>query len=596
MIFSQFTQHLQELEQTSSRLDMTEQLARVFRQLETDEIKPACYLMQGELVPRYQSLEFNMSDKLTSRAIARLAAGLDQNDQLPDTNLFQEKDYTQYQNRLEKIFKEKGDLGLAAQKLLTELKAEVPQQEVQLQQVYQALKKIALEEGEGSQERKINLTQQLLSKLDQLSIRYVVRIILGDLRLGFSTMTMLDALSWAQHQDKSDRGRLELAYNKKADVGALAEGYLDCSSQEEIEQFLQRYELEVGTPVVPALCQRLETAEEIVDKMGEVLAEPKYDGLRAQIHINKQSDEKYQVYTRNLDNVTHMFPELEASLEHIDCQQCILDSEAIAYDADSGELLSFQKTITRKRKHGVSDQAERVPIKFYLFDLLLIDGGSLLNQKLVDRKKRLEKTINNNDIIEITEYIQTSDPLELSGFHKQKLAENLEGAVMKRADSKYRGGRKGWRWVKIKEMEGQTGKLSDTLDCVVMGYYRGRGKRAQFGIGAFLVGVLDEGSQLKTIAKIGTGLTDEQFKRIKQMADEAAAGDRPDQYQVDEHLEPDVWTYPEIVVEIAADELTNSPIHTAGRALRFPRLVKFRDDKDWEQATTVKELDQISVS
>ncbi len=594
MLFSDFTTYLKKLEQTSSRLDMTAQLAEVFQKLKEKEIAPACYLMQGELVPRYKSLEFNMSDKLTIRALAKLIAESDGESQLPDTNLFQEKDHSLYQEKIEKRFKQVGDLGLAAQELLNEVEIESARK-IELLEVYHQLEKIAQDEGTGSQERKINHTASLLKKLDPLSVRYTVRIILGKLRLGFSTMTILDALSWSQHGDKSDRDQLERAYNKRADIGTLAKGYLKCDSEEEIKQFLETYELEVGTPVVPALCQRLESAEEIIEKMGKVIVEPKYDGLRAQIHIDKSKDCQYQVYTRNMDKVTHMFPELENSIKHLKCQKCILDAEAIAYDAKTGELLPFQQTITRKRKHGIGSQAEKVPIRFYLFDLLYADGQSLVDQELSERKKRLAEAVEENDIIRVTDFIKTTDPQEITHYHHQQLAENLEGAVIKKTDGKYRGGRKGWRWVKLKEVEGQTGKLSDTLDCVVMGYYRGKGKRAQFGIGAFLAGVISENDEVKTIAKIGTGLTDKQFKKIKQMADEVKTDEKPDQYDVDEHLEPDVWTYPEIVVEIAADELTNSPIHTAGQALRFPRLVKFRSDKDWEQATTIEELEQIKV-
>ncbi len=602
MKFFRFSQYLQKLEQTSSRLDMTEQLADLFSELDASEIPEACYLMQGQLVPRYKSLEFNMSDKLTIRALAQFFSQVDDNNQLPDTNLFQEKDDSLYRRKIKKIYKKKGDLGQAAQELYQELTNDREiKKEADILRVYKDLVAIAQDEGTGSQDRKINQTANLFKNLQPLSIRYVVRIINGKLRLGFSTMTMLDALSWVQHQDKSDRKQLEQAYNKRADIGQLAQGYLAAKNDQKIKDFLQSYQVEVNTPVVPALCQRLNSAAEIVEKMGEVYAEPKYDGLRAQIHIDKsQPHTKYQVYTRNMDNVTHMFPELESCLDQFQCQSCILDAEAIAYNSESGKLLPFQKTITRKRKHGVADQAESVPIRFYIFDVLSRDKESLVDVELQKRRKVLSNLIKENQTLRVTDYIITKDAEKLRQFHEEQLGEGLEGAVMKKLSSPYRGGRKGWRWVKIKEMEGSRGKLSDTLDCVVMGYYRGKGKRAQFGIGAFLVGVLDKEEketevQVKTIAKIGTGLTDDQFKKIKNMADAVAIDEKPDQYDVPADLKPDVWIYPEIVVEIAADELTESPTHTAGQALRFPRLVKFRQDKTWEQATTIKELFSIKV-
>jgi DNA ligase-1 len=167
---------------------------------------------------------------------------------------------------------------------------------------------------------------------------------------------------------------------------------------------------------------------------------------------------------------------------------------------------------------------------------------------------------------------------------------------MKKPESAYVAGRKGWRWVKIKESEGQRGKLNDTLDCIMLGYYRGKGKRQSFGIGALLVGVLDQDSgQIKTLSKIGTGLTDKQFKEIKQLADQyLSSKNEPNaKYDLKKELKPDVLIEPKLVLEIAADEITKSPSHSAGLALRFPRLVKIRQDKDWQQATTLQELEEI---
>lgn len=149
----------------------------------------------------------------------------------------------------------------------------------------------------------------------------------------------------------------------------------------------------------------------------------------------------------------------------------------------------------------------------------------------------------------------------------------------------------------MKEAEGTTGKLSDTMDVIVMGYYYGRGKRAEFGIGAFLVGVLDEKTQqVLTLAKIGTGLTEETLAEVKKRCDALVVPEQPPVYIVQKMLIPDVWCSPELVVEVAADELTTSPIHSAGQALRFPRFIKFRDDKKWDEATTLEELKSIKIA
>ncbi len=393
---------------------------------------------------------------------------------------------------------------------------------------------------------------------------------------------------------KSDRDQLEEAYNKRADVGYLAQVYLPANSIVTKRQALDDYSVKNGVPVVPALAQRLNTTHEVIKKMNKVLAEPKYDGLRVQIHF--QQGQPTTAFTRNLEDVSYMFPELKNIKQALSCQSCILDGEAIGYDPQTGNLLAFQQTITRRRKHGVDDQAVVVPLRFYLFDVLEIDGESLVDLQLLDRKKGLAKILTEDQTFKKTPYIQSIDPDEIRQFHQQQLGQGLEGAIFKKVDGLYRGGRKGWRWVKMKEVEGTTGKLSDTLDCIIMGYYFGKGKRVKFGLGAVLVGVRDEKNEvIKTITKIGTGLTDEQLKEMKTRVDVVATDIKPKNYDVPKGLIPDVWAEPEVVIEVAADEITPSPSHSAGVALRFPRLIKFRDDKSWQEATSLTEVSRIKI-
>lgn len=591
MTFADFSNFLNKLEQTSSRLEMTEQLAELYQQFQPAEIQPAAYLMQGRLVPEYKSLEFNLSTKLIQRALAKLLER--HQDQLDNgvttqTNFFGDENNDRLLAIVKDEFKQVGDLGLVAENSVAELKLE-SEQSLGISQVFTDLEKIASQAGHGSQERKVMGLVELWEKVEPLSARYITRIIMGKVRLGFSTMTFLDALSWAVTGDKSQRRELEEAYNKRADAGDLARLYLLADNQTQREQVLAEYEVENGVPVVPALAQRLNSAAEVVAHMGQVMMEPKYDGLRVQIHFQASGETK--VFTRSLDDISHMFPELEHIATALDVKSCILDAEAIGCDPDSGELVTFQQTITRRRKHGIQDQADRVPLRFYIFDLLEVDGQSLVDRSLAQRKNKLNQTVKLDQTFYLTEYQLSSDPATIKTFHQHQLDQGLEGAIFKKINAPYRGGRKGWRWVKMKEAEGSRGKLNDTLDCVVMGYYAGKGKRSEFGIGAILVGVRDETTdEIKTVTKIGTGLTDDQFREMKQRADAVITASQPKQYQVPKNLTPDVWTQPQIVIEVAADEITTSPTHTAGVALRFPRLISFRDDKSWEQATALQEL------
>lgn len=598
MLFSGFARHLQKLESTSSRLEMTYQLAELFSELGKEEIPPAIYLSLGKLVPAYQTLEFQLSTTMVLRVLTQQMVqnpdlyGVD----LPVANLFAEADLSLYENKVNKIYKNNGDIGKTTEEVLKVISKKLDSSKTILE-VYQDLKTIAQESGEGSQERKTSLLLKLLQSLDPVSAKFVSRIVVGKLRLGFSTMTILDALSWAKKRTKEDAGLLEELFQRKADLGVLAQEYLANTNEQTL---LKNYQAELGIPIVPALCQRLNTAQEIIEKMGRVIVEPKYDGLRIQIHLDKKT-QVVRSFTRNLEETSQMFPELKKAFSEIDCESCIVDGEVVGIDKQTGEILPFQETATRRRKHGVDEKAAEIPVRFYVFDLLYKDGQSLLDTQLLARKKLLEKMLTTAKVFVPTPFLITQDPQELKAFHENQLAQGLEGAVMKKDDSLYKSGRKGWRWVKIKEVEGNRGKLSDTLDCVVMGYYAGRGKRAGFGLGAFLVGVMADNGMIETVAKIGTGLSDEQFKEFKERTNDFIAKEKPPQYLVHKNLYPDVWVKPELVVEIAADEITHSQVHSAGKtekepgkALRFPRLVRFRDDKSVEQATTVKELASIS--
>jgi DNA ligase-1 len=290
-----------------------------------------------------------------------------------------------------------------------------------------------------------------------------------------------------------------------------------------------------------------------------------------------------------------MFPELSTIESEIAAEGVILDSEAVGFDPQTGRMVPFQMTITRKRKHGVEAASGTVPLKFFVFDILYKDGEDLIERPLSQRRKILQETVKEQEggSLLVDEWIVSKNPVKVREFHGKQLAEGLEGAMVKKAQGKYLPGRQDWNWVKFKEAEGTAAKLSDTLDLVVMGYYVGRGKRQKFGLGAFLVGVRD-GDGIRTIAKIGTGLTDEEWGQIFEKLQKVRRDEMPKVYQVEKTLVPDVWVEPEVIVEIAADEVTKSPMHTSGYALRFPRLVKFRDDKSVNEITNMAELMEIA--
>lgn len=585
MTFKRLSEYFKLLEENSSRLKMTEILSDLFKECRSDEIAKIVYLSLGRLLPSYRGLEFQMADRMIEKSISK-AFGVE---------------VEKVKGRMRVL----GDLGKAGEALKSETRGRKQEdlfgerrkiREIGVIGGYERLLEIVEESGEGSVERKIDKMALLLQDLDLLSVRFVIRIPLGKMRLGFSQMTILDALSWMKVGDKSLRKKLEDAYNVVSDVGLIAERIRDIGDVREIGNIKPK----LGTPIIPALCQRLGTAEEISEKLGEMAVEPKYDGTRLQVHFDRENREDkdnrgIKIFTRNLENVTKMFPDIVSALrEEINAESVILDAEGVGIDLKTGKYLPFQETIKRKRKYEVAQTAKDIPIKCFVFDMMFYNGKSLIKEPFEKRRKILEKVIKKgSEIIKLSPQIITSDPEKLREYHDQQIANGLEGIVAKKWQSFYEPGRKGFHWVKLKqEATKKGGGLADTIDCVVMGTYLGEGKRTDFGVGAFLVGI-KKGEEFVTLSKIGTGLSDEQFREMRERGKRWEIREKPQEYEVDKNLEPDMWMAPKLVAEIQADNITKSPLHSAGLALRFPRLVRFREDKSAGEASTLNEVEKL---
>lgn len=565
MKFKELSTYLEKLEKTSSRLVITDILADLFKSASAEEIDKIVYLILGILAPSYEGVVFNLAERMVIRIIAKT-----------------------YQKTPEEVlakYKKSGDLGAVAEELAKGSRSSA-KGDVEVELVYKSLRLVAADTGESSQERKIDAFLDILSQLDPLSARYAVRIPTGNLRLGFSDKTIIDALSLFAVGDKSARAEIEEAYQVMPDVGKIAQ----LVKKKGVKNLKDNITPIIGVPVLPMLAQRLKSPAEMIKKMGEVAVEPKFDGLRVLIHFKK--GEKTRAFTRNLNNISDMFPELNKIENYLGASEVILDSEAVGLDPKTKKMVDFQTTMQRRRKHDIEKIAENIPINFQVFDIIFKDGKSFMDMPYEDRRAQLSKTIKKNPLLFVDEYIVTSDPEVIKKEHQKMLKYGLEGVIVKKLDSHYVPGRTGWRWVKMKEAEEAEGKLADTVDCLLMGYTQGKGKRAGFGIGQFLAGVRD-GDIYKTITKVGTGLSDEQFQELARRLKKIHSRQMPKEYEVHKDLTPDFWVTPSVIVELAADEITKSPKHTAGLALRFPRLIKFRDDKSPKEATTLKELKDL---
>lgn len=589
MLFSKLSEYFGTIEATSLRNAKTVILSEIIKEASSREVSKLVYLALGGLRPAFDRLEFNLAEKMIVRAIANAMSML----------------VAEVESEYQRI----GDLGELVVELKNKKESQVSSSQ-SIEEVYGELEKIAEDSGNGSQDRKVAGLARLIKQMDSQSAKYIVRMVAGKLRLGFSDKTVIDALSYTENGTKEFSDLLDRAYQVRPDVGVLSQ----LVKEKGVAGAIESMTIVIGTPIVPALAQRLKTPVEMIEKMGTVYCEPKYDGTRVQIHFSRKMKERVshvslaqtsglfaeeekpeflvRTFTRNLDESSLMFPELQRIADQVKADEVILDSEAVGYDPKTGKLVPFQLTITRKRKHGVDETASTVPLRFFVFDIMYRDGESLIHLPLRERRKILAETIKDGEVLVVDKYVETSDPNVLREYHKQQLEEGLEGALVKQVDGQYMPGRTGFNWVKFKEAEDSRAKLSDTIDVVIMGYYLGKGKRSDFGLGAFLVGV-KLGEKIVTLAKVGTGISDLQFGDLYDRLVKIKIETPHSEYDVPKILVPDVWVEPKIVVEVAADEITVSPTHTAGYALRFPRLVKFRDDKGVDQITTLEEVETM---
>jgi DNA ligase-1 len=563
MRFSKLVDYLAQLEATTKRLEMTATLGALFKEASEEDIAPIIYLTQERLGPAFEPIDFGIGEALAAEALAK-AAGKDK-------------------ETIKKLYKQHGDYGIVAEKLLGD-----EAKKLTVAQVFERLQAIATTSGEGTVAQKTDLLADLLGKLAGREARYVLRIPLGRLRLGIGDPTVMEGLSWSKAGDKSLRPPIERAYNVCSDLGQVARVF-----KAEGVDALVKIQVEVGNPVRMALAERAKNAEDIVTRLGKCAIENKYDGLRCQVH--KQGD-AVRIFSRNLEETTTMFTDIvEGIRKQIKARTAILEGEALSYDPETGEFHPFQVTMQRKRKYDLEEMTVKFPLRLVAFDLLYFDGKDFTGQAYSKRHATLESIIAPGERVEISQHLVTQDAKEIEKYFMSAITSGLEGIMAKRLDSKYQAGARNFNWIKLKRS--YQGHLSDTVDGVVVGYLRGRGMRARFGIGALLVAVYDDRQdKFATIAKIGTGFSDTEWPKMRALLDKIAVERQP--ARVEAVLTPDVWVEPKYVIEMQADEITRSPIHTAGKvgdepgyALRFPRVVGFvRTDRKAEDATTVKEI------
>jgi len=583
MLFETLCDYYDKLEKITGKIEMTKILADLFKRSEADEIDKIAYLTAGELWPDYLGHpELGIAERMALRAISKT------------TGLSIE--------RLEKMLKSLGDLGKVAEKAIMMKKIQALLiQPLTVKEVYEKFVKIAHASGPGSQDLKLRILTGLLVSAKPIEARYIIRIALGQLRLGVGEMTILDALAEAFLRTKENRDIIERAYNKAPDIGYIAK-----IVALEGEEGLRKIKIKPGRPIRPMLAERLQDPSEILRKMGGVCAaEWKFDGERSQIH--KEGDE-ILIFSRRLENITYQYPDVvDYAKKYINADEAIVEGEIVAIDPESGEMRPFQELMHRKRKYDIHKVMEEYPVKVFLFDIMYVNGEELLDLPYPERRKRLENILIKNDWLVLAQAKIVNSVEELEKFFFEAIAAGCEGLVIKSIndDSIYQAGARGWLWIKYKR--DYKSEMADTVDLVVVGAFAGKGRRAGT-YGALLLAAYNSDKDVfETVCKVGSGFTDADLAQLPNLLKPYLMDRKP--ARVNSDLEPDYWVEPKLVMEVIGAELTLSPVHTAARdlvkqklgkeagiAIRFPRFLRWRTDKNPEDATTPKELLEMYLS
>jgi DNA ligase-1 len=569
--FRSLVETFEQMEQTSSRIALTEYLVALLKKTPPDIIDKVTYLIQGKLYPDYEGIEMGIAEKMVIRAIASSSG----------------RDVLE----IERIYQKTGDLGDATREVMkSKGQSTLFSEPMTVERVYSTFDKVARTTGAGSQEIKLRLISSLLNDAIATEGCYIIKFVMGQLRLGIADYTVLDALAIAFTGDKANRQVLENAYNVSSDLGTVAKLLATKGLQA-----VSSIKITLFKPIRPMLAERIRTADEALERMeSKAAVEYKLDGERVQVHKGRDNVE---LFSRRLEKITSHYPDVANAVMSIK-SEVILEGEVVAVNAETEEYLPFQELMHRRRKYGVEEAMENYPVVMNFFDLLYIDGKSKTELTYMERRELLKKIIDgikDNKVGLIKQTIATK-PYEIEMFMAAAIENGCEGVMIKHLSSTYRAGAREYAWVKLKRE--YRSDLVDTLDLVIVGALYGRGRRAG-KYGALLLAAYDHKTDMfRSVTKVGTGFTDVHIEQFYKELEKHKVNHR--HARADTGMEMDVWFEPKIVIEVIASEITLSPSHTAaknairpgyGLALRFPKFIgKIRDDKKPEDATTVDEI------
>ena len=534
MLFIEFSRCCERLEGISGRLEMIDVISRELPSLSADELPIFVRFVMGRIFPDWSLTQLGIGPNLLYEAIGYVA-GVKKDEVVEKINVT-------------------GDVGKAVEDLLA-IKSQTTffHEELDLVRVYHDLMTIAAQEGKKSQREKLLSVRRLLGNAHPLEGRYLARIMLEELRIGVGEGSVRDAITKAFNADAALVEHAMQALNDLGEVARLAKTGPDALRDVHITLF---------HPVRMMLAQA-GTIPDMIKEHGEIAAEFKYDGSRFQFH---KRGNWCRMYSRRLEDVTGALPDVIEQLLGATDHDVILDGEVIAINGD--RPMPFQSVLRRfRRRHDVAEASVAIKLVPHVFDILYLDGETLIDLPLSERRKKLESVIH----FFIAPQVVSADQTVIGQTYQAALDAGHEGLMLKVLSSPYSPGQRGKNWIKIKPEV-------DTLDLAVIGAEWGEGKRAHV-FGSFLVACQDQG-KLIPLSRVATGFSDEQLAEVYDLLKDSVTAKSG----------KEVTFEPVLVFEVGYSELQVSPTYQGGFALRFPRFVRIRDDKGISEIETLESI------
>ena len=543
MLYSKLIDYYERLEATRKKLEKKDIVAELYKHCNEEELPIVVQLSMGGLYPAGQE-ELGIAREMVRRTIA--------------------KTYGAREDEVTKKFASTGDLGLTAEFFAkNKRQLSLGKKDLTINNIFDNLRKLPGISGAGSQERKMALISELLSHASPREAKFIVRTVIGDMRIGVAAGIVRDAIATAFGQEAKE---VERIFNIVGDFGLVAQM---------AKKGKMKAEIVIGRPLRVMLAERSPGLKEALDEFDNPALEIKYDGLRIAVH---KEDKEVKIFSRRMEDITKQFPEIVLwSRENIKSKQCIIEGEALAVSKE-GEPLPFQ-TLSRRiqRKYDIEKMMREIPVQVNFFDLLYYSNENFMHKPLKERWNKLRRMIKETPNFRLAEHIETKDYKEADKFYKHSLKIGQEGVIVKNLNAHYQPGKRVGYWLKVKE-------ILEPLDLVVVGAEWGEGKRAKW-FSSLLLACKGRNGKFLPTGKMASGLTEEQLEAVTKKLKKLI---------IKEHGKT-VDVKPELVIEVGYEEIQKSTKYPTGYALRFPRLIKIRDssDKGPDDINTIKDVEKF---